>query len=281
MRRDGVSQLREVNSAASRDPPRRQLTQAGREELTLIVSSHSKLIQQRRRSSDEATLSSDKYEDKYEDKGRSAPDSSSQSSQAVSTPLSMPTRALLLVDIQYDFLQGGALAVPHGEQILTTAYRLLESSAFSLVVASQVRLLLCQTAPELSSQAAVPLLFPLRLSPDAPPTSPLAGLPPSFAHLLRFAPLTLTLHQALPPDRRHARSLARPLRRRNPRLRARGGRGDATAEAGEQGAGRAEGDFAGKMEGRGADARCRGLRGRRMRILPSRERLEREGSLGC
>jgi nicotinamidase/pyrazinamidase len=43
--------------------------------------------------------------------------------------------ALLLVDLQYDFMPGGALAVPEGDQIVPLANRLAEQ--FELVVASQ------------------------------------------------------------------------------------------------------------------------------------------------
>jgi nicotinamidase/pyrazinamidase len=44
-------------------------------------------------------------------------------------------RALLLVDIQNDFLPGGALAVPDGEQVIPVANRLMRQ--FELVVATQ------------------------------------------------------------------------------------------------------------------------------------------------
>lgn len=46
-------------------------------------------------------------------------------------------KALVLVDLQNDFLPGGALAVPHGDEVLPVAARLLESNAFSLIVATQ------------------------------------------------------------------------------------------------------------------------------------------------
>lgn len=45
--------------------------------------------------------------------------------------------ALILVDIQYDFLPGGALAVADGDAILEPVRRLLEQGAFSLAVATQ------------------------------------------------------------------------------------------------------------------------------------------------
>lgn len=44
-------------------------------------------------------------------------------------------RALILVDIQYDFLPGGALAVADGDQVVAVANRV--QSAFELVVATQ------------------------------------------------------------------------------------------------------------------------------------------------
>ena len=45
------------------------------------------------------------------------------------------SRALILVDIQNDFLPGGALAVPHGDEVIPVANRL--QTAFDLVVATQ------------------------------------------------------------------------------------------------------------------------------------------------
>lgn len=45
------------------------------------------------------------------------------------------TKALILVDIQNDFLPGGALAVPEGDQVVPVANRLIEK--FDLVVATQ------------------------------------------------------------------------------------------------------------------------------------------------
>lgn len=44
-------------------------------------------------------------------------------------------RALLLVDLQYDFMPGGALAVPHGDETLSVARRL--QPRFETVVATQ------------------------------------------------------------------------------------------------------------------------------------------------
>ena len=44
-------------------------------------------------------------------------------------------RALLLIDLQYDFMPGGALAVPDGDAVVLVANRLLDR--FSFVAASQ------------------------------------------------------------------------------------------------------------------------------------------------
>jgi nicotinamidase/pyrazinamidase len=44
-------------------------------------------------------------------------------------------RALILVDLQYDFLPGGALEVPEGDQVIPIANQLMEQ--FDLVVATQ------------------------------------------------------------------------------------------------------------------------------------------------
>ena len=44
-------------------------------------------------------------------------------------------KALILVDIQNDFLPGGALAVPHGDEVIPVANR--AQRAFALVVATQ------------------------------------------------------------------------------------------------------------------------------------------------
>jgi nicotinamidase/pyrazinamidase len=43
--------------------------------------------------------------------------------------------ALILVDLQYDFMPGGALAVPHGDEVVPLANEL--AARFELVVASQ------------------------------------------------------------------------------------------------------------------------------------------------
>ena len=44
---------------------------------------------------------------------------------------------LLVVDIQNDFLPGGALAVPHGDEILAPLCELMNSGRFELIVATQ------------------------------------------------------------------------------------------------------------------------------------------------
>lgn len=55
----------------------------------------------------------------------------------------MGKTALLLVDIQWDFLPpDGSLAVPSGDEILPPVYRVLDEAhdQFDLIVASLVRL---------------------------------------------------------------------------------------------------------------------------------------------
>jgi len=47
--------------------------------------------------------------------------------------------ALLWIDIQNDFLPGGALAVPRGDEVIVVANRLASSGAHTLVVATQDR----------------------------------------------------------------------------------------------------------------------------------------------
>lgn len=47
------------------------------------------------------------------------------------------TRALILVDLQNDFLPGGALAVPDGNAVIPVANALMASGAFDLIVATQ------------------------------------------------------------------------------------------------------------------------------------------------
>ncbi len=47
----------------------------------------------------------------------------------------MNTRALILVDIQNDFLPGGALAVPDGDAIIPIANQLMDD--FGIIVATQ------------------------------------------------------------------------------------------------------------------------------------------------
>lgn len=50
-------------------------------------------------------------------------------------------RALLLIDIQNDFLPPhGALAVPQGDTILPCVYRLLDEGEWTIILASQVSL---------------------------------------------------------------------------------------------------------------------------------------------
>jgi nicotinamidase/pyrazinamidase len=46
-------------------------------------------------------------------------------------------RALIVVDVQNDFLAGGALAVPRGDEILAPLRTLMNSGAFELIVATQ------------------------------------------------------------------------------------------------------------------------------------------------
>lgn len=46
-------------------------------------------------------------------------------------------RALILVDIQNDFLEGGALAVPNGGEVVAVANRLMVDGGYELVIASQ------------------------------------------------------------------------------------------------------------------------------------------------
>lgn len=46
-------------------------------------------------------------------------------------------RALILVDIQNDFIPGGALAVPEGDRVVPAANRLIREGKFDLVVATQ------------------------------------------------------------------------------------------------------------------------------------------------
>ncbi len=46
-------------------------------------------------------------------------------------------RALLIIDFQNDFCPGGALAVPHGDEIAPRVTELLDSGGFDLVVATR------------------------------------------------------------------------------------------------------------------------------------------------
>lgn len=54
-----------------------------------------------------------------------------------SKPIERATSALIVVDVQLDFLPGGALAVAEGHRILGGVTRLMESDAFALAVATQ------------------------------------------------------------------------------------------------------------------------------------------------
>ena len=47
--------------------------------------------------------------------------------------------ALIIVDVQYDFLPGGALAVPHGDEVIGVINRIQED--YSLVVARRIGIL--------------------------------------------------------------------------------------------------------------------------------------------
>jgi nicotinamidase/pyrazinamidase len=46
-------------------------------------------------------------------------------------------RALILVDLQNDFVPGGALAVPEGDAVVPIANKLMRSGAFDVIVATQ------------------------------------------------------------------------------------------------------------------------------------------------
>ena len=47
----------------------------------------------------------------------------------------MPQRALILIDLQYDFMPGGALAVPHADEVIAFANQAIQD--FELVLATQ------------------------------------------------------------------------------------------------------------------------------------------------
>jgi nicotinamidase/pyrazinamidase len=49
----------------------------------------------------------------------------------------MAMKALLLVDIQNGFCPGGNLAVPHGDEVVPLANRLIEDGGYDVIVASQ------------------------------------------------------------------------------------------------------------------------------------------------
>jgi nicotinamidase/pyrazinamidase len=54
-----------------------------------------------------------------------------------STAKAKTSRALIVVDVQNDFLPGGALAVPHGDEILAPVRDLMNSGVFDPIVATQ------------------------------------------------------------------------------------------------------------------------------------------------
>lgn len=49
----------------------------------------------------------------------------------------MTSKALILVDLQNDFMPGGNLAVPGGAEVISVANKLMETSLFDFVVATQ------------------------------------------------------------------------------------------------------------------------------------------------
>lgn len=49
----------------------------------------------------------------------------------------LPKTALLIIDVQNDFLEGGALAVPHGNEVIPVITQLLKDYAFDTLVATQ------------------------------------------------------------------------------------------------------------------------------------------------
>lgn len=46
-------------------------------------------------------------------------------------------RALIAVDVQFDFLPGGALAVPHGDEVVPVVERLSRDSDYGVVIATR------------------------------------------------------------------------------------------------------------------------------------------------
>ena len=46
-------------------------------------------------------------------------------------------KALIIVDVQNDFCEGGSLAVPHGSEVVQKINQLQDSSEFEIVVATQ------------------------------------------------------------------------------------------------------------------------------------------------
>jgi nicotinamidase/pyrazinamidase len=53
------------------------------------------------------------------------------------TPPAAATTALLVIDVQNDFMEGGALAVPDAAQILPTINALIAAGDYALIVATQ------------------------------------------------------------------------------------------------------------------------------------------------
>jgi len=49
----------------------------------------------------------------------------------------METTALLLVDLQNDFMPTGALPVPHGDEVATLANELMKNNGYDFIIASQ------------------------------------------------------------------------------------------------------------------------------------------------
>lgn len=49
----------------------------------------------------------------------------------------MPRTALIVVDVQNDFLPGGALAVPRGDEVVSPINRLMSDRSYAIVIATQ------------------------------------------------------------------------------------------------------------------------------------------------
>jgi nicotinamidase-related amidase len=57
---------------------------------------------------------------------------------AMSTPMN-PKKALILVDVQYDFLPGGSLAIANSNEIVPVIHRLLDKhDQYTMIVATKV-----------------------------------------------------------------------------------------------------------------------------------------------